>query len=259
MFSTAQAQLPNGSIAPDWTLTDINGNEHTLYSYLDQGYTVIIDFSWVLCGYCWQYHLDGDLEELYANHGPAGMEGVNETTTDDVMVFMIEAKGANVDQLNGVYGSLGDWVTGTHFPIFTDMSLNTDYALFFFPTVYTICPDRVLTHSSIISADAHYNLAGQCEGVTTGIEEISSLNTMTVYPNPANETVNVSFELNKSLETTVEITNLLGEKVQVLNLGTLSLGSQKIELDLSDIDNGLYFISLSGEGDISTKKIRVTK
>jgi len=38
-------QLPVGTVAPNFTLTDINGNTHTLYDYLDQGKTVVIDFS----------------------------------------------------------------------------------------------------------------------------------------------------------------------------------------------------------------------
>ena len=30
--NTANAQLPSGSIAPDWTLSDINGNSYNLYN-----------------------------------------------------------------------------------------------------------------------------------------------------------------------------------------------------------------------------------
>ena len=43
--TTALAQLPDGSIAPDFTATDINGNEWNLYDLLDEGNTVILDFS----------------------------------------------------------------------------------------------------------------------------------------------------------------------------------------------------------------------
>lgn len=38
---SANAQLPSGSLAPDFTVTDINANSHHLYDYLNQGYTVV--------------------------------------------------------------------------------------------------------------------------------------------------------------------------------------------------------------------------
>ena len=66
-FNNAQAQLPNGSIAPDFELVDLNGTPHILYDYLDDGYTVFLDFSAVWCGPCWGYHISGALENLYIN------------------------------------------------------------------------------------------------------------------------------------------------------------------------------------------------
>jgi len=41
---SAQAQLASGSTAPNFTLTDIDGNTHQLYDYLDQGKAVLLDF-----------------------------------------------------------------------------------------------------------------------------------------------------------------------------------------------------------------------
>ena len=64
-FNNAQAQLPDGSVAPDFTLTDINGVTHNLYTYLDNGYTVFIDLYAVWCGPCWNYKLTGTLDDLY--------------------------------------------------------------------------------------------------------------------------------------------------------------------------------------------------
>jgi hypothetical protein len=42
-YQPLTAQLDNGEIAPDWTLTDINGNTHDLYDLLEAGKTVLID------------------------------------------------------------------------------------------------------------------------------------------------------------------------------------------------------------------------
>ena len=166
-LSSIKAQLPDGSVAPDFTLTDLNGQSHNLYSYLDQGYTVFVDFSAVWCPPCWSYHQSGALEDLYENHGPAGMSGVNSNTTDDVMVFYIEADANTVANLGGSGGNTqGDWITGTSYPIIcTDGTMNnnnvsSDYAVGYFPTIYMICPDRITTE--VGQASSPYSSASVC-------------------------------------------------------------------------------------------------
>lgn len=161
---TASAQLPDGSTAPDWTLTDINGVEHHLYEYLDSGYTVVIDFSATWCGPCWNYHNSGALEELYINHGPAGMPNVSENTTDDVMVFFIEGDGnTTMADLQGTGGNTqGDWITGTPYPIIDDASMTGPYEIAYWPTIYTICTNKEIQESGQITAEAHYDIAYEC-------------------------------------------------------------------------------------------------
>lgn len=141
-FTTAsnfKAQLADGTIAPDFTLTDINGTTHHLYDILDSGYNVVIDISAVWCGPCWNYHSSGALEQLYADYGP---EGANQ-----VRVLFIEGDGhSTLNQLNGVgAGTQGNWVAGTEYPIIlTSATSGTnavvgDYGITYFPTVYKIC------------------------------------------------------------------------------------------------------------------------
>ncbi|MEC9209094.1 MAG: T9SS type A sorting domain-containing protein [Bacteroidota bacterium] len=151
-ISNTFAQLPDGSVAPNFDLTDLNGTSHDLYALLDQGYTVFLDFSAVWCPPCWSYHTGGTLEDLYENHGPAGYPGVSANTTDDVMVFMIEGDENTVANLGGTGGNTqGDWITGTLYPIIcTDGTVNndnvtSDYQIGYWPTIYMVCPDRLTT------------------------------------------------------------------------------------------------------------------
>ena len=114
--STANAQLPDGSIAPDWTLTSIDSVEYNLYSLLDSGYQVIIDFSATWCGPCWNYHTSGVLEELYELYGPEG--------TNEIRVFFIEGDDSTTQaDLEGTGpATAGNWIAGTNYPII-DLSL----------------------------------------------------------------------------------------------------------------------------------------
>ena len=100
-FGNSYSQLSNGSVAPDFTLTDINGTTHTLYNYTDAGYTVFIHFEAVWNPPGWGYHQTGALEDLYVNHGPNGYPNVSAVTTDDVMVIFVEGDGSSETCIGG--------------------------------------------------------------------------------------------------------------------------------------------------------------
>lgn len=173
----AKAQLANGSIAPDWTLTDILGTSHNLYTDLNSGKTVYIDVSATWCGPCWAYHNTGALEALWVAHGPTGGTGVSGSTTNDVMVYYIEGDGAtNSADLNGTGTSTqGDWVTGVSHPIIDPATaaintFNSNYAIAYFPTIYMICPDRSVTLVGQLSATALYAAKSACSVATASVD-----------------------------------------------------------------------------------------
>jgi len=210
------AQLPNLSIAPDWTLTDVNGTTHSLYDYLDNNYTVFLDFSAVWCGPCWSYHTGGALEDLYTNHGPSGFPSVSTNTTDDVMVFMIEGDANALACLYGVgCNTQGDWVAGTPYPIFcTDGTVNNDnvtsaYAISYWPTIYMICPDRILIEAG--QSNNPYNLLN-C--------------------NPAANLVNDPRVMPYS-GASVQCDGTLAPEITIMNNGINNLVSLDVEVDVS--------------------------
>lgn len=155
--ASLQAQLESGSIAPNFTTTDLDGNEIVLYDLLDEGYTVILDFSATWCGPCWNYHTGGALEGVWEEYGPEG--------TNEFYVIMIE--GDPSTPLQDLYGpsstSVGDWVTGTPYPIANDDNLAGPYQIGYWPTIYTVCPNRIITETSQIGTEAHHAFRDNCE------------------------------------------------------------------------------------------------
>ncbi|MBC7778390.1 MAG: T9SS type A sorting domain-containing protein [Phycisphaerae bacterium] len=138
---SVRAQLPDGSIAPDFTAVDINGNTHNLYDLLNAGKTVYIDFFGTYCSSCFVYHHSGALEGIWDLYGPNG--------TDEAFVFGIEGSAAtNLACLYGPAGCIGDtegdWVTGTPYPLLHDNGpeITDSYGITGFTTVICICSDK---------------------------------------------------------------------------------------------------------------------
>ncbi len=153
---TASAQLENGSIGPDFTATDLEGNTWNLYELLDQGKTVYIDLMATWCPPCWSYKETGAFDDLWEMYGPDG--------TDEIMIFMVEAD--NSTTTNDLYGTggntIGDWVTGTPFPIIESAQIGNLYDLAYYPTIYMICPSRIVTEVGQVSTAQLYGAKGDC-------------------------------------------------------------------------------------------------
>ncbi len=79
------------------------------------------------------------------------------------------------------------------------------------------------------------------------------------YPNPFNPATKISFQLLKASEITLEVTNILGQKVAVLLDGLQKAGNYEIDFDGISLSSGIYFYRLSTNGFVSVKKMTLLK
>jgi hypothetical protein len=269
LFSTLTiAQVvPDGTIAADFTFTDMNGQTQHLYEYLNQGKYVALDISATWCDPCWEYHSKiKTMEKLYQKHDTPGdgkwkvlfIEG-DETTTDDD----IKGTGNN---------TMGNWLDGTPFPIcnppkgkaFTDF--RTSYDVQQFPTLYLICPDKKI-YSSVLNDWDHLadwqdvplweKVALSC-GTTTGINKSEANNSFNVYPNPATDKLELLFNINTAGSVKLQVVNTLGQEIESKDLGILNTGNQSISYSTKGFSPGFYYFILStSKGNSFVKKVMI--
>lgn len=153
------AQLPDGSVAPDFTAQDIMGQTHHLYELLDSGKIVVIEISATWCAPCWVYHTSNAMRDLYNEHGPAG--------DDKLRVFWVE--GDPNTNLNCLYGpggcnggSAGNYVAGTPYPILDNAGIANDYQITYYPSIFVVCPNKKTYELDPLDADDLWEKARQC-------------------------------------------------------------------------------------------------
>lgn len=244
LVMSTNAQLSNGSTAPDFDLVDIYGDSHHLYGYLAEGKTVFIEFFACHCPSCWNYHNSGRLDSLNQLYGPNG--------TDQIVVLMLE-----YDEYNGLpefYGTAGwtagNWVAGNSIPMINvewpNRSVFDDYDLVYFTQIYKICTDRTteLMYSSQYVADL-YQAADNCPGELV-LEEIEVSGTVHV-DYVTNQLVLMGFNDLKS----VMITNSMGQSLMQVKAGEGQL------IDVSGLKTGMYFVQIEYDDSVILKKVYI--
>lgn len=248
----------NAQLAPDFTETDINGNSHNLYEYLDAGKVVILDVSATWCGPCWGLHQKHYLKYLHETYGPEG--------TGEVVVLFYEGDGDTTsDDLNGTGSStLGDWVTDTPYPIIDPASVSNDflntYAPEGFPTVSVICPADKMIIADIWneSYGGMVNIIKNCN--TLGEVKDANLTKYNGNPTSCGEAALAVEVLNAGTEDITELTvvakDAMGNELGTVTVNeTFSTGEvAEVEIGMLDLVNASEEVTfeLTSTDDIST-------
>jgi PKD repeat protein len=98
--------------------------------------------------------------------------------------------------------------------------------------------------------------------VTLTVTDVSGISdnlseSFSIYPNPTNGEFVLSFDLNQPRDFTIEIVNIVGEKVMVKSYAEIT--NQSLSFDLSGVSDGVYFIVLKTEDDQISKKLVIRK
>jgi hypothetical protein len=88
---------------------------------------------------------------------------------------------------------------------------------------------------------------------TIGINEESASIATLVYPNPANEVLNVKMEINNATTGVIAIYNAAGSKVKETSFNA-SNGVSVEQVSINDLSAGLYTVKITTNDGFATRK-----
>ena len=89
--------------------------------------------------------------------------------------------------------------------------------------------------------------------------KLTQLENILVFPNPTDGEVMVQFRVEQESETEVLVSDIVGRKVMDVLNTKMPSGEYKYVVNLTQLDNGFYLISVKTDNKISTSKIIINK
>ena len=218
-----------GEIIADFTGTDIEGNEINLYSILDNGQYVLINF--FLTGDPYSQDVMADMVEAYRTYG---------CNDHDVFFMEITANGDN--------SACQDWIEtyGVHYPtISRDGGGNTiaqAIPVAMYPTIMLIRPNHTFAQRDIYPPTLemmiqYMNAEGIIQYECEDAVDENVADNFTLYPNPVKDNLMIE---GKNLGN-VSVYNALGQVIFD------TFATDDLNINTADYQNGVYFVKIGNK------------
>jgi len=206
-----------------------------------------------------------------------GQIDVNETATQTFMIYNFgnETLSGTVGELSGFEITMEERnLTRNYGKIAVDRDVINyqiapgSYAIFnitFMPTENIVYDGIVaITSNDPNVASYDLNILGSAIEVDAHDDVVTATKLIGNYPNPFNPVTSIKFNLVQNENVSLEIYNVLGQKVKTLVNEKLSAGKHSIVWEGNDnngnkVASGIYFYKLTGERYTSTKKMLLLK
>ena len=110
----------------------------------------------------------------------------------------------------------------------------------------------------LILSELMIDLGGTSVPSLTG-KAVESMKLNQNYPNPFNPATTIDYSVASKGHVTLEVFNLLGEKIATLIDGNFEAGSYTIDFDATNLNSGIYFYKLTSNTQVLTLKMTLIK
>lgn len=239
-----------GQTATNFNCADCKGSTIDLFSKLDSGKVVVL--CWVMpCATC--------IPAAKTTYNV--VESFQTSNPGRVFYYLCD------DYANTTCTTLNGWANNNGIPTmdfsyrFSDASIKmSDYGSTAMPKVVVLGGSA---HTVFYNVDNTVDPTAMITAINNALAAPSGIESknmdkvaLNVYPNPANNMMNLSFALNKSSNVTVEIMNNLGQSVYAKN-ETYHSGEIMLTINTIDFSNGVYFLKICDEIGTRTLKFSI--
>ncbi len=237
--------------ATDFTVTDTHGNSFSLFSVLNSGKYVCLDFFFTTCGAC--QATCPYFKETFTNYGCNTQDIVflsidNGNTNAEVDAYEVTYLGGNAgySTISGTQGG-GDAVVSS-------------YGVGAFPTYILIAPNKQIVETDMwpitnaASFETFFNSHSlvQKSCLSSGITGASLENSVSFYPNPAINNVTIKTSGSEKMNN-IKVYDVLGKLLINQNLNN----EDRSSLNVSELEKGIYYLEITSENNTSVvKKMR---
>ena len=226
MQAQDEGKLPS---APDFTLTDTQGNTWNLFEQLNAGKTVVLDFFSTTCGSC--ISSVPYVNQLWIDYGSGN---------GSVLVWAIETNNADNAQIDTFMVNYGGQYTV--FSTQDNDSVLSLYEVTYTPKYFVICPDKMLQSSTF---NELLDKIGVCQALNRNKENVANTDVI-VFPNPGTDNINFEFRLSSAKRISkLKIFNIMGEQLASYNLNN---ENNQFQLNIFSLNRGLFFYIAEEDG-----------
>ncbi|MDO8994503.1 MAG: T9SS type A sorting domain-containing protein, partial [Daejeonella sp.] len=222
-----------------------------------------------------KYDAANRLAYVYGRHGGTYYAGVKLLSTTGQAVYYPLANQVPADPIfaDGEFSIAEKYQTlsagikstglGENVPDGYDVLLVSGYGPFTVPingivkVAFALIAGDSLTdlQASAVAAQKKYDELNKSESADVDYGFVLSQN----FPNPGLDQTVIDFSLSRPGLTNLILYNAAGQPVRELIRDNLAIGSYRVNLDLSELQSGLYLYKLQFEGKEKTLKLLVTK
>jgi PKD repeat protein len=91
--------------------------------------------------------------------------------------------------------------------------------------------------------------------IVSGVEPVTSINEVSVFPNPASNQASIEINLSETSDMVIEATDLTGKQALKIFDGKMSDGITRIDVNTSVLAKGVYLVNVKAGHSVSRKKL----